>query len=310
MEFKDYYEALGVEPTAGEAEIKTAYRRLARKYHPDVSKEKGAEERFKAVNEAYEVLRDKEKRAAYDQLKARGYRPGEEFRPPPDFGDFGGFGGFGQSGGFGGGPGGFHQQPGFGGGEGFSDFFESLFGGMRGGGPQRARQAPPGDTRAKLAVPLEIAYSGGAQSISIDGRVLEVKIPSGIRPGQVIRLAGQGQGPANHRGDLLLEIDYRPHGEFEVDGRNILYTLALAPWEAALGTTVSVPTLGGRVDLRVPPESDTGRKLRLRGRGLPGKPAAGDQIVELEVYAPKPQTDEQRAHYARMAELFEGRTPR
>jgi curved DNA-binding protein len=304
MQFKDYYETLGVEPSAGEAELKAAYRRLARKYHPDVSKEAGAEERFKAVNEAYEVLRDKEKRAAYDQLKARGYRPGEEFRPPPDFGDFGGFGGFGQSGGFGGGPGGFHQQPGFGGGEGFSDFFESLFGGMRGGGPQRARQAPPGDTRAKLAVPLEIAYSGGAQSISIDGRVLEVKIPSGIRPGQVIRLAGQGQGPANHRGDLLLEIDYRPHGEFEVDGRNILFTLPLAPWEAALGTRVSVPTLGGRVDLRVPPDSDTGRKLRLRGRGLPGKPEAGDQIVEIEVTAPRADNEAQREAYAKLGESF------
>jgi curved DNA-binding protein len=313
MEFKDYYEALGVEPTAGEAEIKTAYRRLARKYHPDVSKEAGAEARFKAVNEAYEVLRDKEKRAAYDQLKARGYRPGEDFRPPPDFGDA-----FARGGGFGGGPGGFRFEQGVGGAEGFSDFFESLFGGMRGGGMggmggmggPRGRQAPPGDTRAKLAIPLEIAFAGGMQSISVDGRTLQVKIPAGIRPGQVIRLAGQGQGPAQHRGDLLLEIDYRPHGEFEVDGRNILFTLPLAPWEAALGTKVSVPTLGGRVDLRIPPESDTGRKLRLRGRGLPGKPDAGDQIVELEVYAPKPQTEEQRALYARMAEQFEGRTPR
>jgi curved DNA-binding protein len=309
MEFKDYYEALGVEPTAGEAEIKTAYRRLARKYHPDVSKEAGAEARFKAVNEAYEVLRDKEKRAAYDQLKARGYRPGEDFRPPPDFGDA-----FGHGGGFGGGPGGFRFEQGAGGAEGFSDFFESLFGGRRGGmggmGGGRARQAPPGDTRAKLEIPLEIAFAGGAQAISVDGRTLQVKIPAGIRPGQVIRLAGQGQGPAQHRGDLLLEIDYRPHGEFEVDGRNILFTLPLAPWEAALGTKVSVPTLGGRVDLRIPPDSDTGRKLRLRGRGLPGKPDAGDQIVELEVYAPKPQTDEQRALYARMAEAFEGRTPR
>jgi curved DNA-binding protein len=304
MEFKDYYEALGVESTAGEAEIKTAYRRLARKYHPDVSKEKGAEERFKAINEAYEVLRDKDKRAQYDQLKARGYRPGEEFRPPPDFGDA-----FGQGGPFGGGAGGFRFEQGVGGAEGFSDFFESLFGGRRGGmggmgGGGRARQAPPGDTRAKLAIPLEIAYAGGAQSISIDGRTLEVKIPAGIRPGQVIRLAGQGQGQPNHRGDLLLEIDYRPHGEFEVDGRNILYTLPLAPWEAALGTKVSVPTLGGRVDLRVPAESDTGRKLRLRGRGLPGKPAAGDQIVEIEVRAPKAETEAQRELYRKMAEAF------
>ncbi len=294
MQFKDYYEALGVDASAGEAEIKTAYRRLARKYHPDVSKEAGAEERFKAINEAYEVLRDKEKRAAYDQLKARGYRPGEEFQPPPDFGGQGGFGGFNfQDGGFGG--------------EGFSDFFESLFGG-RAGGPRHA--PPPGDVRAKLAIPLEVAYAGGVQKIGVDGRTLEVKIPAGIRPGQVIRLSGQGQqGPGGRRSDLLLEVDYRPHGEFEVDGRNILYTLELAPWDAALGTTVSVPTLGGAVDLRVPADSDSGRKLRLRGRGLPGKPEAGDQIVEIEISAPRAQTPEQREAYQKLSEAF-GAKPR
>jgi curved DNA-binding protein len=302
MEFKDYYEALGVEPGAGEAEIKAAYRRLARKYHPDVSKEKGAEEKFKSVNEAYEVLRDKDKRAQYDQLRARGYRPGEEFRPPPDFGDFGGAGGnpFGN--------GGFRFEQGFGG-DGFSDFFESLFGGGRrargGGAGPGAAAPPPGDTRAKLSIPLEIAYSGGMQKIGIDGRTLEVKIPAGIRPGQVIRLAGQGgAGGGGKRADLLLEIDYKPHGEFEVDGRNILFTLPISPWDAALGTRVSVPTLGGRVDLRVPPESDTGRKLRLRGRGLPGKPEAGDQIVEIEVTAPRPENEAQREAYARLGETF------
>jgi curved DNA-binding protein len=142
------------------------------------------------------------------------------------------------------------------------------------------------------------------QKIGIDGRTLEVKIPAGIRPGQVIRLAGQGQSQGARRSDLLLEIDYRPHGEFEVDGRNILFTLPVAPWDAALGTTVSVPTLGGRVDVRVPADSDSGRKLRLRGRGLPGKPAAGDQIVELEVYAPRAETDAQRELYRQMAEQF------
>jgi curved DNA-binding protein len=293
MEFKDYYEALGVEPGAGEAEIKAAYRRLARKYHPDVSKEKGAEERFKSVNEAYEVLRDKDKRAQYDQLRSRGYRPGEEFRPPPDFGNFGG----GAPGGFGGG---FRFEQDSGGG--FSDFFESLFGGgaARGRGPA----PPPGDTRAKLALPLEVAYSGGAQKIGIDGRTLEVKIPAGIRPGQVIRLAGQGAAHGAKRADLLLEIDYKPHGEFEVDGRNILFTLPVTPWEAALGTRVSVPTLGGRVDLRIPPDSDTGKKLRLRGRGLPGKPEAGDQIVEIEVTAPRADNEAQREAYAKLAEAF------
>src|SRR5687768_14031551 len=291
MQFKDYYETLGVEPGAGEAEIKTAYRRLARKYHPDVSKEKGAEDRFKAVNEAYEVLRDKDKRAEYDQLRARGYRPGEDFQPPPGFGHGAGHGGFdfGQGGGFR-----FEE----GGGAGFSDFFESLFGGGR---AQSRGPGPLGDTRAKLSLPLEVVYTGGSQRIGVDGRTLEVKIPAGILPGQVIRLAGQGQQQGARRSDLLLEIDYRPHADFEVDGRNILHTVALAPWEAALGTTLSVPTLGGRVDLRIPPDSDAGRKLRLRGRGLPGKPAAGDQIVELEVYVPKAQTDEQRALYERMA---------
>jgi curved DNA-binding protein len=300
MEFKDYYEALGVEPGAGEAEIKAAYRRLARKYHPDVSKEKGAEEKFKSVNEAYEVLRDKDKRAQYDQLRARGYRPGEDFRPPPDFGDFGGAGGnpFGA--------GGFRFEQGFGG-DGFSDFFESLFG----GGRARARPgaghgaAPPGDTRAKLAIPLEVAYAGGIQKIGVDGRTLEVKIPAGIRPGQVIRLAGQGASSAGgKRSDLLLEIDYKPHADFEVDGRNILFTLPLAPWDAALGTRVSVPTLGGQVDLRVPPDSDTGRKLRLRGRGLPGKPAAGDQIVEIEVNAPRAENEAQREAYSKLGAAF------
>ena len=299
MQFKDYYDALGVEPSAGEAEIKAAYRRLARKYHPDVSKEEGAEERFKAVNEAYEVLRDKEKRASYDQLRSRGYRPGEEFRPPPGFGDQHGPGQYGG--------GGFQFEDAFAS-EGFSDFFESLFGG-RGPRAQRA-PPPPGDVRAKLAIPLEFAYAGGQQTIGVDGRTLQVKIPAGIRPGQVIRLGGQGQqGPGGRRSDLLLEIEYKPHGEFEVDGRNILYTVSLAPWDAALGTTVSVPTLGGKVDLRVPPDSDSGRKLRLRGRGLPGKPEAGDQIVEIEVTAPRAETEEQRELYRRMAEQF-GARPR
>lgn len=296
MQFKDYYAVLGVEASAGEAEIKTAYRRLARKYHPDVSKEAGAEDKFKAVNEAYEALRDPERRKAYDQLRGRGYRPGDEIHPPP-----GGFRGNG------GGPGFDHEEVfGGGGNGGFSDFFESLFrrqAQQQGGGPGFGNP-PRGDTRARLAVPVETVYRGGAMRIAVNGRTLEVKVPRGIRPGQVIRLAGQGgQG-----GNLLLEVEYATHPRFEVDGRNIIYALQVAPWEAALGAAVSVPTLGGTVELKVPAGSEAGRRLRLRGRGLPGTggQADGDQIVELEVQAPVPQGEAQQAAYEALREAFSG----
>ncbi|HEY5802324.1 MAG TPA: DnaJ C-terminal domain-containing protein [Lysobacter sp.] len=295
MQFKDYYETLGVEPSAGEAEIKTAYRRLARKYHPDVSKEAGAEEKFKAINEAYEALRDPQKRAAYDQLRARGYRPGDDVQPPP-----GGFGGGGY--GYGGGVDFEEIFAGGGAGGGFSDFFESMFGRSRGGAGPRGPQ-PRGDTRAKLAVSLETVHDGGSVRISVNDRTLDVRIPKGIRPGQVIRLAGQGA-----HGDLLLEIEYAAHPQFEVDGRNVIYVLPVAPWEAALGGPVSVPTLGGAVDLKIPANSEAGRKLRLRGRGLPGdasgKVAAGDQLVELEVLAPRVHNDAQKEAYETMREAF------
>jgi curved DNA-binding protein len=287
MQFKDYYQVLGVEPTAGEAELKTAYRRLAKKYHPDVSKEPGAEERFKAVNEAYEVLRDPAKRKGYDQLRAQGYRPGDEFQPPP---------------GFGGAPGFDRDEIFAGGAGGFSDFFESLFGRARQGGAgagARGRQAPAGDTRARLEIPLELAYRGGEQRLTVAGKTLDVKIPAGVQPGQVIRLARQGQGG----GDLLLEVSYAPHAQFEVDGRNVVHVLSLMPWEAALGATRSVPTLGGAVELKIPADSDAGRKLRLRGRGLPGTPP-GDQIVEIEVRAPRASTEAQRALYREMEKAF------
>ncbi|MBW8372660.1 cytochrome C biogenesis protein [Stenotrophomonas maltophilia] len=294
MEFKDYYATLGVEPTAGDAEIKTAYRRLARKYHPDVSKEAGAEDKFKAVNEAYEALRDPQKRAAYDQLKAQGYRPGEEFHTPPNYGGGQGYD-FEEV--FGGGAGG----------GGFSDFFESLFARQRGGGGGRASgfggasqgPQPTRDTRAKLSVPLEAAYQGDSLRINVGGKQLDVRVPKGIRPGQVIRLGGQGTGGGN----LLLEVEYAEHPQFEVDGRNILYTLQVTPWQAALGTSISVPTLGGAVDLKVPAESDAGRKLRLRGRGLPGNPD-GDQIVELEIIAPAPTDEAQKKAYKTLAKAF------
>ncbi len=296
MEFKDYYGILGIEPSAGDAEIKTAYRRSARKYHPDVSKEAGAEEKFKSVNEAYEALRDPAKRKAYDQLRAGGYRPGDQVRPPP---------------------GGFHRgqggQPDFeeifaggGAGSGFSDFFESMFGRQRGGFDPRGQQprGPAGDgvTRAKLAVPLESVYSGGSVRISVNGRTLDVRVPKGVKPGQSIRLARQGNGG----GDLLLEIEYAAHPHFEVDGRNVIHVLPVAPWEAALGARISVPTLGGAVELKIPTDSESGRKLRLRGRGLPAgsQGSDGDQIVELEILAPRAHDDAQREAYARMRDAF------
>lgn len=295
MEFKDYYATLGVEPSAGDAEIKTAYRRLARKYHPDVSKETGAEEKFKAVNEAYEALRDPQKRAAYDQLKAQGYRPGEEFHAPPNYGGAQGFD-FEEV--FGGGAGG----------GGFSDFFESLFARQRGGGGAGraggfggagAGPQPVRDTRAKLSVPLEAAYGGDSLRITVNGKQLDVRVPKGIRPGQVIRLTGQG----TNGGNLLLEVEYAAHPQFEVDGRNVLYTLDVTPWQAALGTSISVPTLGGAVELKVPAGSDAGRKLRLRGRGLPGNPD-GDQIVEIEIIAPVPTDEAQKKAYKALAKAF------
>jgi curved DNA-binding protein len=291
MQFKDYYEILGVEPSAGEAEIKTAYRRLARKFHPDVSKETGAEEKFKAVNEAYEALRDPQKRAAYDQLRSRGYRPGDEVQPQ-------------ASGHAHGAPEGFDFDEifaGGGAGGGFSDFFEEMFGRRRPGAGQQRGPQPRGDTRAKLAVPLEAVYRGESVRIGVNGKTLDVRVPKGVRPGQVIRLGGQGA-----HGDLLLEIEYAAHPQFEVDGRNVIHVLAVAPWEAALGAMVSVPTLGGPVELRIPADSEAGRKLRLRGRGLPGgaSGANGDQIVELEVLAPRVHDDAQREAYRKMQEAF------
>lgn len=291
MQFKDYYETLGVSPEASDAEIKAAYRRLARRYHPDVSKEAGAEERFKAVNEAYEALRDSAKRTAYDRLRSRGFRAGEEFSPPPDFGQ-----GFGFD--FGDGPGGPRG--------GFSDFFESLFGRGRRPGPEPSAGggSRAGNEQARIEVDLETVFNGGKQRISVHGRVLEVRIPKGILPGQQIRLAGQASGGG---GDLLLEVAYRPHYQFQTEGREVRVSVPLKPWEAALGAEISVPTLGGPVQLKVPPGSDSGKRLRLRGRGLPstlpGDPA-GDQIVILDVRAPAPTTEAQREAYAALQRSF------
>jgi curved DNA-binding protein len=303
MQFKDYYDILGVKPEASDAEIKSAYRKLARKYHPDVSKESGAEDKFKAANEAYEALRDPAKRRAYDDLRARGYRPGQEFHPPPDYGDGAEFRGP---------PPNWQHGPAFDEeGADFSDFFESLFGrgahgAARGRGPRRGR-----DMQARIEIPLSTAYSGGRERISLrdgDGseRTLEVKIPAGILTGQQIRLGGQGApgyqgGPA---GDLLLEVAVRDDAHFKLHGRDVLVTLPIAPWEAALGASVPVPTLGGEVELKIPAGSNSGKRMRLRGRGMPG-PTPGDQLVTLEIHVPKPHTEAQRRLYEQMAEEFE-----
>jgi curved DNA-binding protein len=281
MRFTDYYDTLGVKPDATAAEIKSAYRRLARKFHPDVSKEADAEARFKAVNEANEVLGDAEKRAHYDRLRAGGDRAGEEFRPPPNWGEGAEFE-FGDGGG------------------GFSDFFESVFGRARGagrnGGSSGARSTP---RRARLEIELATAYAGGTRRIEVEGKTLDVRIPAGIAPGQTIRLTGQGGSGR----DLLLEIAYAADARFELEGRDVVHRLALPPWQAALGCTVDVPTLAGSVSLRVPAESDTGRRLRLRGRGMPGDPP-GDQYVVLEVHAPRATDERQRDAYAALARSF------
>ena len=308
MEYKDYYKILGVSRDASQDDIKKAFRRLARKYHPDVSKEPDAEDRFKDVGEAYEVLKDPEKRAAYDQLGAD-WKAGQDFRPPP---------GAGAGAGPRPGGGGFYYSSGGGGAEqqGFSDFFETLFGGGRMGGMGRGgaeefqfRQSRPSrgeDQTARIQISLKDAFHGANRTLELrtpDGgkRSIRVAIPPGVTEGKRIRLAGQGMpgfngGPA---GDLFLEIGFQPHPVFEAQGRNVLVTLPVTPWEAALGETVSVPTLGGRVELKIPAGSQSGRRLRLKGRGLPGSPH-GDQIVTLRIETPPADSDEARKLYEQM----------
>ena len=306
MEFKDYYKIMGVSRDASQDEIKRAYRKLARKYHPDVSKAPDAEARFKEVGEAYEVLKDPEKRAAYDQLGAN-WKAGQDFRPPPDWDQ-----GFEFHGG------------GFTGAEDFSEFFESLFGraGFAAGPAGRGRReyhARGEDSYARILIDLEDAYHGATRSLTLketelgpDGRprvrerTLNVRIPKGVRQGQHIRLAGQGgagvgKGPS---GDLYLEVEFRPHPFYEVEGRDVYLKLPLAPWEAALGAQVKVPTPSGTVDLRIPPNSSTGRKLRLKGRGIPAR-EPGDLYVVLQIALPPADTDSARAAYRQFAEAFE-----
>ncbi len=301
MEFKDYYQIMGVARDATQDEIKRAYRKLARKYHPDVSKEADAETRFKELGEAYEVLKDAEKRAAYDQLGAN-YKGGQEFRPPPDWNT-----GFEFSGG------GFTD----GDGANYSDFFSSLFGKeFRRTGAGRASQHAQGeDHHAKVLIDLEDTYHGATRTITLrvpavdvrghvvtSERKLNITIPKGIREGQHIRLSGQGGagGGDGKTGDLYLEIEFRPHSLYRVDGRDLYLDLPVSPWEAALGATVKIPTLGGIVELKIPEGSISGRKLRLKGRGIPGNPP-GDFYVILTIALPPADSEAAKDLYRKMA---------
>ncbi len=281
MEYKDYYKLLGVERGADAAEIKKAYRRSARKYHPDVNHEAGAEERFKDLQEAYEVLRDEEKRQAYDQLGAN-WKAGQQFRAPPGWShaDFGGAGG-----------------------DGFSDFFRNLFGAGGGGGGFEQdfgggfKQARAPQT-ARLSVSLAEAYAGATRTLSIgpQGKQLKVRIPKGVQNGQQIRLAGQAQGA-----DLFLRIEIEPHPLFRLDGKDVFLDLPITPWEAALGAKVPVPTLGGPIHMSIPAGARSGQKMRLRGRGLNG----GDQILHLLIQNPPDLSAEDKALFTRLAEQFD-----
>lgn len=302
MKYKDYYEVLGVSRDAKPDDIKRAYKRLARKYHPDVSKEPDAEERFKEVGEAYDVLRDKKKRATYDNLGS-GYHAGDEFAPPP---------GWETS---------FNFDRGFSGEKfDFSDFLSNMFGGKGSSGDPfsgpsfeqfHRAEARGRDEQAKISITLEEAFHGAERTLSLSGgarrkaRTLKVKIPAGVQEGQQIRLAGQGQaGPGGKSGDLLLNVEFAPHPNFRAEGKDIHMNLPIAPWEAALGATVNVPTLGRQVDLKIPAGSQTGRKLRLKGKGLGGS-RAGDQYVTLQIMTPAAKGESAKRFYQSMADEFD-----
>jgi len=297
VEYKDYYQTLGVAKTASEEEIKKAYRKLVRKYHPDVSKEADAQKKTQEINEAYGVLGDAEKRAAYDELgRGQQYRAGQEFRPPPDWGrGFGGNGGFGGDDAMG------------------SDFFADLFANL--GGGRRRQQAPRRgeDSHASITIDLADSYHGATRGISLmvaerdaqdrivtRERTLSVNIPKGVTAGQQLRLSGQGQPGAAGPGDLYLEIQFRPDARYRVDGRDVYETVPVTPWEMALGGEIEVGTPSGKVTVTVPAGSQSGRKLRLRGRGIPGK-EAGDLYLLLEGVLPPAHTDKQRELYQTMA---------
>lgn len=333
MQFIDYYEVMGVEPDASGDEIKRTYRKLARKYHPDVSKEADASEKFKAVGEAYGVLKDKEKRTEYDQLRAHAASGQGDFSPPPGWRPGAGA----QAGSAG-------WQPSQGNPDAdFSDFFREIFGDRATAGAQGQggyRQGPGSaaghgsggqpfsmrgqDVDSSLNISIRDAFDGVSLPLAlrvpvwhdngtmgVDEKTLQVRIPKGVRSGQRIRLRGQG-GPGvggGKAGDLYIELTITPHKDFQLDGRDVTLVLPVMPWEAALGAALMVPTLGGEVKLRIPERSSAGRKLRLKGRGLPGDPP-GDQYVVLRIDTPMPDTDEQQALYREMSKLWADADPR
>ena len=328
MEFKDYYQTMGVEKSATPEDIKRAHRKLARKYHPDVSKEKDAEARFKALAEAYDVLKDPEKRAAYDQLGTN-YQAGQDFSPPP------GWAGRQASS-----SPGFEHAPG----QDHSDFFDALFRGMNGGtdsmgsrgsgSRQRTHEAfdmHGQDQHAKIQISLADTYSGATRTLQLrmppdndhgqtrhqppQSRTIEFVIPKGIRAGQHIRLAAQGlpgtgQGSP---GDLYLDVEILPHPLFRIDGYDVYMDLPVAPWEAALGAEVEAPTPTGRVEIKIPAGSAAGRKLRLKGRGLPGITGGrtpGDFYFVLQIALPAADTEAAKKAYADWAEALKAFKPR
>lgn len=319
VKFKDYYEILGIPRTASAEEIKKTYRKLARKYHPDLNKNAGAEARFKEIGEAYEVLSDPEKRSRYDQL-GRNWQAGQEFRPPP------------------GSPFEYHGSPG-GGGRGFrgqdmgefSDFFEMLFGQQFGGRSPRGAPSnmwgageefsPQGqDHEAEISITLEEACHGSTKSISLqttnqdprarphtETKTYQVKIPAGIGEGARIRLAGQG-GPGQGggvAGDLYLTIHIAPHPIFRVDGSNLEIDCLLAPWEAALGAKVAIPTLQGQAFITIPPGTESGQRLRLRGKGLPQKRGLepGDLVAVIRIVVPKHMSAHEKSLFEELAKV-------
>ena len=315
MDFKDYYAVLGVSESASADEIKKSYRKLARKYHPDVSKVDNADEKFKDLGEAYEVLKDPEKRGEYDHLRKHGAQSDGSFQPPPGWQSSSGFGGGGYTDAD-------SRQ--------FSDFFEQMFGGGQGagrgaGGGFRQNMRRRGeDVHARLSLPLEEVFLGSDKQVTFtvheadgQGRVvarqknLKVKIPAGMREGQHLRLKGQGSPGlgGGESGDLLIEVELAPHSLFSVEGRDVVVTIPITPWEAALGATITVPTVGSKVNVKVPKGTSSGRKLRLKGKGLPGK-HPGDQLVILQIAVPEQHSEEAEKLYQQLAEAEKAFDPR